>query len=171
MSIITRTFTTSKASVKVWDETKDDVVTIAPTISGKHDAESFKKEYSKIETRPVLKVSDVVVNEDLKGMTETEFLKLGKVFQERSKENRGMISKTIKTNRYNVKVWDANKEEIVDTVVSADNEKGITKNLPDNYKLLKIVSSTEISDLVCMDVETFWKYGRLMKDHFHFIED
>lgn len=170
MSNITRTFIKTGACVKVWDETKDDVITIAPEIEGKHDAESFKKEYSKIETRPVLKVSDCVVYEDLLGMTETEFLKYGTVFKGRSKDNRGMISKTVKSTLYHVKVWDSNTESITETTVSADNEKGLQKSLPDHYKLLKITRSESVQALVCMTPETFRRYAHIMTDHFHYAE-
>lgn len=168
MSNITRTFIKTVCCVKLWDDVKDDVVEVVAEIEGKHDCESFKKEYSKIETRPILKVSDCVVHQDLLGMTETEFLKYGTVFDSRSKENRGMISKTVKSIRYYVKVWDSNTQSIVDTVVSAHNEKTVQKNLPCHYKFLKITRSEDVQALICMTAETFRKYGHPMTDHFHF---
>lgn len=168
MKNITRSNVTTSANVKVYNEETDSIMTISAVIDGQHDADSFKKEYSKIQSLPILKVFDVHTIEELRGMPENEFIAHGTVYAERSKENRGMISKTISTNRYTVKVFDHNNDEMLETIVSADSEKGIAKNLPSNYQLLKILKVEKVDSLVCMTVSDFMKYSKPMVDHFHY---
>ena len=168
MKNITRSNTTTTANVKVYNEETDNIMTISAVIDGQHDADSFKKEYAKVQSLPILKVFDIKTVEELRGMPENEFIAHGTVFAERSKENRGMISKTISTNRYTVKVFDHNNDEMLETIVSADSEKAIAKNLPSNYQLLKILKVEKVDSLVCMTVSDFMKYSKPMVDHFHY---
>lgn len=168
MKNITRSNTTTTACVKLYNEELDSIQTVNAVIDGSHDADSFKKEYSKIQSLTILKVFDVQTVEELRGMPENEFIAHGTVYAERSKENRGMISKTIATNRYTVKVFDHNNDSILETIVSADSEKGIAKNLPTNYQLLKVLKREKVESLICMTVSDFMKYSKPMVDHFHY---
>ena len=168
MKSITRSNVTTSANVKLYNEELDTIQTIIAVIDGAHDVDSFKKEYSKVQSLPILRVSDIQTIKELRGMPENEFITHGTVYAERSKENRGMISKTISTNRYTVKVFDHNNDNMLETVVTADSEKAITKNLPTNYQLLKVLKSEKVDSLVCMSVSDFMKYSKPMVDHFHY---
>ena len=168
MKNITRSNTTTTANVKVYNEETDNIMTISAVIDGAHDSDSFKKEYAKVQSLPILKVFNVQTVEELRGMPENEFIAHGTVYAERSKVNRGMISKTISTNRYTVKVFDHNNDEMLETAVSADTEKAIAKNLPSNYQLLKVLKCEKVDSLVCMTVSDFMKYSKPMVDHFHY---
>lgn len=168
MKNITRSNVTTSANVKLYNEELDTIQTVSAVIDGEHNADSFKKEYAKIQSLPILKVFDVQTVEELRGMPENEFISHGTVYAERSKENRGMVSKTICTNRYTVKVFNHNNDEMLETIVSADSEKAIVKNLPSNYQLLKILKVEKVESLVCMTVSDFMKYSKPMVDHFHY---
>lgn len=168
MKNVTRSNVTTSANVKVYNEETDSIMTISAVIDGQYDTDSFKKEYAKVQSLPILKVFDVKTVEELRGMPENEFIAHGTVFSERSKENRGMISKTISTNRYTVKVFDHDNDEMLETIVSADSEKAIAKNLPANYQLLKVLKCEKVESLICMSVSDFMKYSKPMIDHFHY---
>lgn len=168
MKNITRSFTTTTASVKCYNEESDSIVTVSASLDGKFDADSFKKDYSKLQSMIVLKVSDCVTDDVLYGMPEDVFISNGTAYAERTKENRGMISKTVSTNCYTVKVWDNCNDCVAEKTLTAETLKSAEKQLPTNYKLLKVISETKVESLICMDTETFKKYARPMIDHFHY---
>ena len=168
MKNITRSFTTTTATVKCYNEETDSIVTVSASLVGKFDADSFKKEYSKVQSMIVLKVTDCVSLDELYGMTEEAFIAYGMAYNERSKNTRGMISKTVSTNSYIVKLWNNDNDEIVERVFTAPSIKALEKNLPTNYKLLKVVSESKVESLICMDVNTFKELAHPMIDHFHY---
>lgn len=168
MKNITRSFTTTTASVKCYNEESDSVVTVSASLAGKFDADSFKKEYSKFQTMVVLKVSNCVTTDELYGMPEDVFIANGTAYTERTKENRGMISKTVSTNCYTLKVWDNDNDCVVEKTVTAETLKAAEKQLATNYKLLKVIGESQVESLICMDSETFKAHARPMVDHFHY---
>ena len=168
MKNITRSFTTTYAKVKVYNEASDSIDTITATLDGKYDCDSFKKAYAKIETRVVLKVYDATTVDELFGMDENVFLANGHAFSERSKENRGMITKTVSKTVYTVKVYDFDTDTITEKIFVGDSVKDVEKQLPTNYKLLKVVGESKVDSLIGMTVEEFRSYARPMIDHFHY---
>ena len=168
MKNITRSFTTTTASVKLYNEASDSIETVKASLDGKLDADSFKKAYAGRESCVVLKVSDIETAEELRGIPEDVFIANGTAFSERDKNNRGMISKTVSTNCYRLKVWNENTDSMEEKAVTAATLKAAEKQLPTNYKLLKVMSETKVESLICMSVEDFKRYSRPMVDHFHY---
>ena len=168
MKNITRSFTTTTASVKLYNEASDAIETVKASLDGKFDADTFKKVYASCETRVVLKVSDLETIEELRGIPEDVFIANGTAFSERDKTNRGMISKTVSTNCYQLKVWNENTDSMEEKTVTAATLKSAEKQLPSNYKLLKVIGETKVESLICMSVEDFKRYSRPMVDHFHY---
>ena len=168
MKNITRSFTTTAAKVKLYNEASDSIETVKASLDGKLDADTFKKVYASRETRVVLKVSDLETIEELRGIPEDVFIANGTAFSERDKTNRGMISKTVSTNCYQLKVWNENTDSMEEKTVTAGTLKSAEKQLPSNYKLLKVIGETKVESLICMSVEDFKRYSRPMVDHFHY---
>lgn len=168
MKNITRSFTTTIASVKLYNDASDAIETVKASLDGKLDADTFKKVYASRETRVVLKVSDIQTVEELRGIPEDVFIANGTAYSERTKENRGMISKTVSTNCYMLKVWNENTDSMEEKLVTAATLKAAEKQLATNYKLLKVMSETKVESLICMSVEDFKSYSRPMVDHFHY---
>lgn len=168
MKSITRSFTTTTASVKLYNEATDSIETVKASLDGKLDADSFKKAYSARETRVVLKVSGIETVEELRGIPEDVFIANGTAYADRTKENRGMVSKTVSTNCYVLKVWNENTDSMEEKTVTAGTLKAAEKQLPNNYKLLKVMSESKVESLICMSVEDFKSYSHPMVDHFHY---
>lgn len=168
MKNITRSFATTTASVKLYNEASDSIETVKASLDGKLDADAFKKAYAARESRIVLKVSDLETIEELRGIPEDVFIANGTAFLERDKSNRGMISKTVSTNCYTLKVWNENTDSMEEKTVTACTLKAAEKQLPTGCKLLKVMGETKVESLICMTVEDFKQYSRPMVDHFHY---
>lgn len=168
MKNITRSFTTTNASVKLYNEASDTIETVKASLDGKLDADTFKKAYAVRESRVVLKVFDIETIEELRGIPEDMFIANGTAFSERDKTNRGMISKTVSTNCYTLKVWNENTDAMEEKTVTAETLKAAEKQLPSGYKLLKVMAESKVESLICMTVDDFKRYSRPMVDHFHY---
>lgn len=168
MKNVTRSFTTTIASVKLYNEASDSIETVKASLDGKLDADTFKKVYATRETRVVLKVSEIETVDELRGIPEDVFIANGTAYADRTKENRGMVSKTVSTNCYALKVWNENTDSMEEKTVTAGTVKAAEKQLPANYKLLKVMSETKVESLICMSIDDFKRYSRPMVDHFHY---
>lgn len=169
MKNITRTFTTTKATVKLYDEINDNVSTIEADADGKLTEAQFKAYLAKTMCNYiVLKISDLETFEELRGIPEDVFIANGTAYSERDKNTRGMISKTVSTNCYVLKVWNENSDSMEEKTVTAGTVKAAKKQLASNYKLLKVMGESKVESLICMSIDDFKHYSRPMIDHFHY---
>lgn len=167
MKNITRSFITTSGTVIVYDAEKKALAEKHFTIDGKFDDAACIKALENHGFK-ALDILNREITETLYGMPESSFITLGKTYSERSKENRGMVSKAISTNVYSIKVYAMDTKTIEDKTMAAASIKELEKNLPSNYKLLEVVSTATVENLVCMTVEDFKKNARPMIDHFHY---
>lgn len=85
--MVTRTITFTTARATVYNIEKDDIQTVEYKLSGELSAEEAMKVITKVhkEVRP-LKVNDVVVHEELYGMSEEKFIELAEILPARISE-------------------------------------------------------------------------------------
>lgn len=169
MKNITRSFVTTSGKALVYNPEKKNLDTVDYEIDGKFDSDTIVKALEK----KCIKALDVITceaSERLYGMPESEFIKLGRAYSERSKENRGMVSKSISVNVYTLKVYASDTKTIEDKTMTANSVKEVEKNLPSNFKLLEVVDTQTVESLVCMTVEEFKQFAKPMTDHFHFMK-
>lgn len=169
MKNITRSFVSTSGKALVYNPEKKNLDTIYYEIDGKFDSDTIVKALEKKGIK-ALDVLSCEASEKLYGMPESSFITLGKAYAERSKENRGMVSKAISTNVYNVKVYATDTKTIEDKTITASSVKELEKNLPTNFKLLEVVSTSTVETLICMSVEDFKKNAHPMTDHFHYMK-
>lgn len=167
MKNITRSFVTTSGRALVYNPEKKNLDTIDYEIDGKFDNDTIVKALEKKDIK-ALDVLSCETSEKLFGMPESSFIALGTAYPERSKENRGMVSKAISTNVYGIKVYATDTKTIEDKTITSASVKELEKNLPTNFRLLEVVSTSTIETLVCMTVEDFKKNARPMVDHFHY---
>lgn len=84
--MVTRSITSTKATVTVYNIEKDEIQTLEYKLSGKLSADDALKAITKEheEVRP-LKVTEVTVQEELYGMPEDKFIELADILPARSK--------------------------------------------------------------------------------------
>lgn len=84
--MVTRTITFTKATATVYDIQSDEIKTLEYKLSGELSADDSLKLITKehAEVRP-LKVTEVVVHEELYGMSEEKFLELAEILPPRTK--------------------------------------------------------------------------------------
>lgn len=169
MKNITRSFITTSGTVIVYDADKKALAEKHFTIDGKFDDAGCIKALENNGFK-ALDILNRETAETLYGMPESSFIALGTAYAERSKENRGMVSKAISTNVYGVKVYAMDTKTIEDKTITAASVKELEKNLPANFKLLEVVSTSTVETLVCMSVDDFKKNARPMVDHFHYMK-
>lgn len=169
MKNITRSFITTFGKVLVYNPEKKNLDTTEYEIDGKFDNDTIVKALEKKGIK-ALDVLSCESSEKLYGMSESEFITLGRAYSERSKETRGMISKSISVNVYTLKVYARDSKTIEDKTMTGNSIKEVEKNLPSNFKLLEVVSTATVETLICMNVEDFKKNARPMVDHFHYMK-
>lgn len=167
MKNITRSFITTAGSVIVYNPEKKNLDTVDYEIDGKFDNDTIVKALEKKGIK-ALDVLSCETSEKLFGMPESDFIALGRAYSERSKENRGMISKSISVNVYALKVYACDTKTIQDKTMTGNSVKEVEKNLPSNFKLLEVVDTQIIESLICMTVEQFKEFAKPMIDHFHY---
>lgn len=84
--MVTRSITSTKATVTVYNIEKDEIQTLEYKLSGELSADDALKAITKEheEVRP-LKVTEVTVQEELYGMPEDKFIELADILPARSK--------------------------------------------------------------------------------------
>ena len=84
--MVTRTITSTRATVTVYNIASDEIQTIEYKLSGELSADGALEEITKehAEVRP-LKVTSVEVQEELYGMEESKFLELAEILRPRVK--------------------------------------------------------------------------------------
>lgn len=84
--MVTRTITSTKATVTVYNIEKDEIQTLEYKLSGELSVDDALKAITKehTEVRP-LKVTEVTVQEELYGMSEDKFIELADILSARTK--------------------------------------------------------------------------------------
>lgn len=165
-TIISRTVKNSTATVLKVDTEKRTVSELTIVINSNIDTVEKAMSYFLKHDRTIVDVISVDTVETLVGMTESDFLKYGTVFEERSKENRGMVSKVVKCRSSVCMI--VNKERKVESIsVASVDEKAIRKYCDTiGVKFVMVEKTEETEKLVCMTQEDFVKHSRPMKDRF-----
>ena len=85
--MVTRTITSTKAKVKVYNIEKDEIQRLEYKLSGELSADDVLKAITKehADVRP-LQVDEVAFNEELYGMPEEKFLELAEILPPRAKD-------------------------------------------------------------------------------------
>ena len=164
MSDITRTFFTTVAAVKLFDNSSDEIIMRDITIPGKLAAVDVKKHIDKnpdFVWYTLLKVLSVNYDEKLYSMSESDFILNGKSADERSKETRNTVSKTIVGFMALCKVADNESFEISDKALSLDRKmtaeaakKWLNKRYS-TFTVLKVSDVQEYNSLWYMSVADF----------------
>lgn len=165
-TIISRTIKSSVANVLKINIEDRTVFESKLAIDSKIDTTEKAMNYFIKHDRTVVDVLSIDVEEKLIGMTESDFLANGTIFEERSKENRGMISKVIKCKSAQCMVVDKDRKVISVEYPTVD-EKKIRKICNESgYKFVMIEKENVSEKLVCMSVEKFVSLAKPMKDRF-----
>ena len=165
-TIISRTIKNSTATVLKVDTEKRTVSELTVVVNSDIDTVDKAMSYFLKKDRTIVDVLSVDTVETLVGMTVADFVKYGTVFEERSKENRGMISKVVKCRSAVCMVVDKDRK-VKSITVASDNEKAIRNYCDSNdLKFVMIEKTEETEKLVCMSQSDFIKYARPMKDRF-----
>jgi len=177
-NVITRSFTTCNAACKVYENGKllDVIVTLpdfctTPFIAEKH----IRKNPGAISGK-LVEVTRIDKTTALYGMIETEFLAHAKPFEQRGKETRNMITKTVKGFIGEYLYMSTDTHELFRRSVSVpiDMQGKLDKFAKsielDNEKAITIENLKPIEALYGMSESDFRKYGRKMVDHQHFAE-
>ena len=166
-ALITRTFNQIKATcLKVDIDTRTVSETYIMIDSKYNTVEKAESYFRKHDTTVVSVLSVEAVNE-LRGMTENDFIVYGTLYDSRSKENRGMISKEVTLCSTSVMAVNDNRE-IVDTEFIGNlTDKQARKLCSENgLTFVKINYVTESKQLICMTVSDFIVHSRPMADRF-----
>lgn len=165
-TIITRTFKCARVNVLKVDIENRKVSEVITTIDGKFDTIEKAEKYFAKHDNTIVSVISLEVIESLMGMYETDFIRLGKTYDERSKENRGMISKEVTFKSASVMVVDKDRN-VRDVIYMVENEKDARKVCKENGEMyVKINHIEEHKQLICMDVTTFLENASPMTDRF-----
>lgn len=177
---ISRTFTSTVATCLVFDTNDNKVLETVVTLSNvDNKADEVEKFLRKNPDRIVGKlimVKDVSVKSELIGMDETDFIKYATPVQERTKETRGMISKTVNTLCGTLKYMDTTDNTIKEKIVTVPEKY---KNNPDKYaynlatateKPFMITDLKNVSSLFVMNELEFRTLGKPMVNHQKYVE-
>lgn len=168
--IIRRTITTREAKALFMNagsrEVEERSFPIPAYVKTTEEAEKY---YRKNYNGYLITVEQIISSEQLRGMSETDFIKYGKQFHERSKENRGMISKYIETEYTTCLVMTKDRKIIESTYIGISTEKQCRKFADANgEKFIEILKTEKSKTLVCMTEEDFIEHSVRMIDNQHF---
>lgn len=164
MSDITRTFTDTTITAKVFDNTSDEITTICRVFHERIELEDSKKKLSKVlapEDFTILKVLAVDYDSKRKGMTEDDFMTFGEKVDARSKDTRGMVSKeiigqqaicvTVNNDDFSV----AQRSILLPRKMDGEEAKRFINKRVVGYTVVKVLTIEEVKELWVMPPETF----------------
>ena len=165
-TIISRTIKTSVANVLRVNTENRTVTEEKVAIDSKIDTTEKAMNYFLKHDRTVVEVLSIETEEKLIGMTESDFLANGTIFEERNKENRGMVSKVIKCKSAVCMVVTKDRKVVTSEFATTD-EKKIRKACEEcGYKFVMIEHENVSEKLVCMSVDKFVSLAKPMRDRF-----
>lgn len=175
---ITRSFTTCLATCKVYENGNllDAIVTLPDFCTLTTTAEKYIRKNPSIISGKLVDVLSIDKQTTLYGMDESEFLAHAKPYDQRGKETRNMITKTVKGFIGEYLYMSTDTRELCKREVSvpADMAKKLDKYAKsielDNEKAILIENLKPIEALYAMSESDFRKYGKKMIDHQHYAE-
>lgn len=175
---ITRSFTTCLASCKVYENGNllDAIVALPDFCTLTTTAEKYIRKNPSVISGKLVEVMKIDKETTLYGMEEADFLKFAKPYEQRGKETRNQITKTVKGFVGDYLYMDVNTRELCKRTVSvpADMSKKLDKYMKtiekENEKAILIENLKPAEALYAMSESDFRKYGKKMVDHQHFAE-
>lgn len=175
---ITRSFTTCLASCKVYENGNllDAIVSLPDFCTLATTVEKYIRKNPSVISGKLVEVMKIDKEVTIYGMEEADFLKYAKPYEQRGKETRNQITKTVKGFVGDYLYMDVNTRELCKRTVSVP--AGMAKKLDkymktiekENEKAILIENLKPIEALYAMSESDFRKYGKKMVDHQHFAE-
>lgn len=166
-SIISRTITTTTCkalSVNLEDRSVKEITCAVPSKYGTVDKALA---YLRKDNSLIVSVLSVDKSEKLVGMYEEDFIKNATAFDERSKENRGMISKEVAVKTAHVLEVTQDRQVKDSYYIGCDSEKTARKACVEHGTLfVQLVGINETKQLYAMDSAKFEQLAKPMKDRF-----
>lgn len=175
---ITRSFSVSLATCKVYENGAllDCMISLPDSCGNTFAAEKYIRRNPSTISGKLVEVSKIEKQTDLYGMDESDFLKYAKPFDQRGKETRDMITKTVKGFIGEYLYMSTDTYELCKRSVSvpADMAKKLDKFAKSieqvGEKAITIENLKPIEALYGMSGTDFRKYGKKMVDHQHYAE-
>ena len=175
---ITRSFTTCFATCKVYENGNllDAIVALPDFCTITTTAEKYIRKNPSVISGKLVEVSKIDTKTVLYGMDESDFLKYAKPFEQRGKETRNMITKTVKGFIGDYLYMSTDTRELCKRSVSVpvDMEKKLDKYAKlielENEKAILIENLKPVEALYAMSESDFCKYGKKMIDHQHYAD-
>jgi len=175
---ITRSFTTCLASCKAYENGNllDAIVALPDFCTLTTTAEKYIRKNPSVISGKLVEVSKIDKETTLYGMDENDFLKYAKPYEQRGKETRNQITKTVKgfVGEYLYMTTDTHELKRRDVSVPADMSKKLDKYAKSieqaGEKAITIENLKPIEALYAMSETDFRKYGKKMVDHQHYAE-
>lgn len=175
---ITRTFSVSLATCKVYENGAllDSIIALPDSCGNTVAAEKYIRRNPSVISGKLVDVLSIDKQTTLYGMDESDFLKYAKPYDQRGKETRNMITKTVKGYVGDYLYMTVDTRKLCKRSVSVPI--GMSKKL-DKYaksieqageKAILIENLKPIEALYAMSESDFRKYGKKMVDHQHYAE-
>ena len=172
---ITRSICKNSCTTVIFKDGKlDEEVIVIPCGYNDNDAAERYIRRNNLSTGKLVEVSKVERINNLYGMEEDMFIKLAIAVDERSKETRNCISKTVTTKCARL-VYMTSDRKIADINIILPNNIGkremasfIKNSTPAGGKPIEVTDIEEVEKLYVLDEATFIENSREMIDHFHY---
>lgn len=175
---ITRSFTTISASCKTYEngELMNAIITVPDSCTTVTAAEKYIRRNPSAISGKLVEVMELHKDVSLYGMEESDFIRLAKPFENRSKDTRNLITKTVRGYIGDYLYMDTTSHQLatrkvsVPSVMSAKLDKYAKSIEQENEKAITIENLSPVESLYGMSESDFRKYGKKMVDHQHYAE-
>ena len=175
---ITRSFVTVFASCKVYESGKllDAIVALPDFCTLVSTAEKYIRKNPSIISGKLVEVTELNKQTELYGMDESDFIRLAKPYEARSKDTRNLITKTVRGYIGDYLYMNTTARQLstrkvsVPTDMSAKLDKYAKSIEQENEKAITIENLNPVESLYGMSESDFRKYGKKMVDHQHYAE-
>lgn len=166
-SIISRTITTTSCKALAVNLEDRSVKEITCNVPSKYETAEKALAYLRKDNSLIVSVLSVEKIEKLVGMYEEDFIANATAFDNRSKENRGMISKEVTAKTAHVLEVTPDRQVKDAYYIGCDSEKTARKACDKHGTLfVQLVGITETKQLYAMDATKFEQLAKPMKDRF-----
>lgn len=172
-SIISRTIINYSAKGLIYDEASKEIKSFAlivpSTVNTAERAEKYIRKNPGIVYGKLVSVEEVSKNEMLVGMYVDTFVANAVKVDERSKETRNAITKTVVAAECTILCMSPDRKVYEAKVIAPINcnyDSYIRKNFTFDGKFIEVYSVHEISELYAMDEEKFISLAKPMKNKF-----
>lgn len=166
-SIISRTITTTTCKALSVNLEDRSVKEISCNVPAKYDTTDKALAFLRKDNSLIVSVLSVEKIEKLVGMYEDDFIANATAFDNRSKENRGMVSKEVTVKTAHVLEVTSDRQVKDAYYIGCDNEKTARKACADHGTLfVQLVGINETKQLYAMDAAKFEQLAKPMRDRF-----